>query len=90
MGCLHACADGSASGVQVLPAVFLFVGRSLNASPSQLGTVTLCRAMVQVRADAVQLVTAHKTQDPRAGTPDHYIQLAVLQLTAHLLSNAIV
>ena len=33
---------------QVLPAVYLFVGRSLNATPVQLGTLTLCRAMVQV------------------------------------------
>jgi hypothetical protein len=29
--------------------VYLFVGRSLNATPVQLGTLTLCRAMVQVR-----------------------------------------
>lgn len=35
--------------LQVLPAVYLFVGRSLNATPVQLGTLTLCRAMVQVR-----------------------------------------
>jgi hypothetical protein len=35
--------------MQVLPAVYLFVGRSLNATPVQLGTLTLCRAMVQVR-----------------------------------------
>jgi hypothetical protein len=34
--------------LQVLPAVYLFVGRSLNATPVQLGTLTLCRAMVQV------------------------------------------
>ena len=33
---------------QVLPAVYYFIGRSLNASPAQLGTLTLCRAMVQV------------------------------------------
>lgn len=32
---------------QVLPAVYLFVGRSLSASPSQLGALTLCRALVQ-------------------------------------------
>eukprot|EP00879_Flechtneria_rotunda_P014283 GHRR01014921.1.p1 GENE.GHRR01014921.1~~GHRR01014921.1.p1 ORF type:complete len:482 (+),score=156.06 GHRR01014921.1:483-1928(+) len=35
---------------QVLPAVYLFVGRSLNATPVQLGTLTLCRAMVQTLA----------------------------------------
>ena len=34
---------------QVLPAVYYFIGRSLNATPAQLGTLTLCRAMVQVR-----------------------------------------
>ena len=33
----------------VLPAVYFFIGRSLNASLSQLGTLTLCRAVVQVR-----------------------------------------
>jgi hypothetical protein len=33
---------------QVLPAVYYFIGRSLNATPAQLGTLTLCRAMVQV------------------------------------------
>lgn len=38
---------------QVLPAVYLFVGRSLNATPVQLGTLTLCRAMVQVWCHAV-------------------------------------
>eukprot|EP00878_Enallax_costatus_P019399 GHUV01020468.1.p1 GENE.GHUV01020468.1~~GHUV01020468.1.p1 ORF type:complete len:515 (+),score=144.64 GHUV01020468.1:258-1802(+) len=35
---------------QVLPAVYLFVGKSLNATPVQLGTLTLCRAMVQTLA----------------------------------------
>jgi MFS family permease len=32
---------------QMLPAVYLFVGTSLSATPSQLGTLTLCRALVQ-------------------------------------------
>jgi hypothetical protein len=41
----HPC---SSTTLQVLPAVYLFVGRSLNATPVQLGTLTLCRAMVQV------------------------------------------
>jgi hypothetical protein len=35
---------------QVLPAVYLFVGTSLSATPSQLGTLTLCRALVQTLA----------------------------------------
>ena len=38
------------ANAQVLPAVYLFVGRSLNATPVQLGTLTLCRAMVQTLA----------------------------------------
>ena len=33
---------------QVLPSVYLFIGASLHATPAQLGTLTLCRAMVQV------------------------------------------
>ena len=32
----------------MLPAVFYFIGRSLSATPAQLGTLTLCRALVQV------------------------------------------
>ncbi|KIZ04451.1 hypothetical protein MNEG_3510 [Monoraphidium neglectum] len=35
---------------QILPAVYLFVGSSLHATPSQLGTLTLCRALVQTLA----------------------------------------
>lgn len=34
---------------QVLPAVYFFVGRSLGATPTQLGALTFCRAVVQVR-----------------------------------------
>ena len=45
--CFHTCIHRVA---QVLPAVYLFVGRSLNATPSQLGAVTLCRALVQTMA----------------------------------------
>lgn len=36
----------------ILPAVYFFIGRSLNATLSQLGTLTLCRAVVQVRREA--------------------------------------
>lgn len=32
---------------QILPALYNFVGQSFHASPSQLGTLTLCRALVQ-------------------------------------------
>ncbi len=38
--------------LQVLPAVFYFIGRSLSATPAQLGTLTLCRALVQVSLHA--------------------------------------
>ena len=38
---------------QVLPAVYYFIGRSLNATPAQLGTLTLCRAMVQVSSQVL-------------------------------------
>ena len=33
----------------LLPQVYYFIGRSLNATLSQLGTLVLCRALVQVR-----------------------------------------
>ena len=33
---------------QVLPAVYFFIMKSLKCTPSQLGTMTLCRALVQV------------------------------------------
>ena len=32
---------------QILPALYNFIGLSFNATPSQLGTLTLCRALVQ-------------------------------------------
>ena len=32
---------------QILPALYSFVGKSFQASPSQLGTLTLCRALLQ-------------------------------------------
>lgn len=34
----------------ILPALYLYIGRSLGASPSQLGSLTLCRALVQALA----------------------------------------
>lgn len=34
----------------ILPAVYFFIGRSLDATLPQLGALTLCRAIVQVRA----------------------------------------
>eukprot|EP01024_Parvocaulis_polyphysoides_P017133 TRINITY_DN17576_c0_g1_i2.p1 TRINITY_DN17576_c0_g1~~TRINITY_DN17576_c0_g1_i2.p1 ORF type:complete len:135 (+),score=12.02 TRINITY_DN17576_c0_g1_i2:46-405(+) len=38
---------------QMLPAAFIFIGRSLNASPSQLGTITFCRALVQALSSPI-------------------------------------
>ena len=38
---------------QILPALYSFVGRSFNASPSQLGTLTLCRALVQALSSPI-------------------------------------
>ena len=34
----------------ILGAVYTPLGKALHASPSQLGTLTLCRALVQVKA----------------------------------------
>ncbi|CAL8466343.1 g5879 [Coccomyxa elongata] len=38
---------------QVLPAVYLFIGHSLRATPAQLGTLTLCRALVQALSSPI-------------------------------------
>lgn len=38
---------------QILPAVYNFVGASLNATPTQLGNITLGRAMVQALSSPV-------------------------------------
>ena len=46
---------------QVLPAVYLFVGASLNATPSQLGTLTLCRALVQTMSSPLSGACRHPT-----------------------------
>lgn len=39
--------------LQILPAVYNFVGASLNATPTQLGNITLGRAMVQALSSPV-------------------------------------
>lgn len=54
--------------LQVLPAVYLFVGRSLNATPVQLGTLTLCRAMVQVGPHGSPAPHQHRA-------PAHHLQM---------------
>ena len=38
---------------QILPALYNFIGRSFNATPSQLGTLTLCRALVQALSSPI-------------------------------------
>ncbi|WIA28672.1 hypothetical protein OEZ86_011208 [Tetradesmus obliquus] len=58
---------------QVLPAVYLFVGRSLNATPVQLGTLTLCRAMVQTLASPLSGILG-----------DRYNRVAVLSTGAFI------
>lgn len=49
---------------QLLPAVYRFVGASFSASPSQLGYLTLSRAMVQALASPIGglLGVPHATQ----------------------------
>lgn len=38
---------------QILPALYNYVGQSFQASPSQLGTLTLCRALLQAISSPV-------------------------------------
>ena len=38
---------------QILPALYNYVGHSFQASPSQLGTLTLCRALLQAMSSPV-------------------------------------
>lgn len=38
---------------RILPAVYNFVGTTWNATPSQLGALTLCRALVQALSSPV-------------------------------------
>ena len=38
---------------RILPAVYNFVGTTWNATPSQLGALTLCRALVQALSSPI-------------------------------------
>jgi hypothetical protein len=38
---------------RILPAVYNFVGMTWNATPSQLGALTLCRALVQALSSPI-------------------------------------
>ena len=38
---------------QILPALYNFIGLSFRATPSQLGTLTLCRALVQALSSPI-------------------------------------
>ncbi len=51
----------------VLPAVYLFVARSFNATPTQLATITLARALVQALASPLGGVLGESFSSP--GTP---------------------
>lgn len=44
---------------QLLPSLYAYVGRSLHASPTQLGTLTLARALVQALASPLAGVLGH-------------------------------
>jgi hypothetical protein len=43
----------------VLPAVYLYVGRAFGVGPKELGVLTLCRALSQVRPGAAALRGGH-------------------------------
>jgi nitrate/nitrite transporter NarK len=45
---------------QVLPAVYHFISLSFHCSPSELGTLTLCRAMVQALSSPLSGVLGDK------------------------------
>lgn len=44
---------------QILPALYNYVGQSFQASPSQLGTLTLCRALLQAISSPVSGLCGH-------------------------------
>lgn len=50
--CLACVVEGA--DMAVLPALYLFIAQSLSASPSQLGVLTLCRALVQALSSPVR------------------------------------
>eukprot|EP00892_Ulva_mutabilis_P011286 jgi/Ulvmu1/852/UM100_0003.1 len=49
--CLACIVEGA--DMAVLPAVYLFIARSLRASPSELGVMTLCRALMQALSSPI-------------------------------------
>lgn len=50
--CLACMVEGA--DMAVLPAVYLFIARSLHASPSELGVMTLCRALMQALSSPIR------------------------------------
>jgi hypothetical protein len=50
--CLACVVEGA--DMAVLPSVYLFIARSLRASPSQLGLMTLCRALMQALSSPIR------------------------------------
>lgn len=58
--CINACAIIERVDEQLLPALYRFVGASFQARPSQLGTLTLARALAQAVASPCAGVLGHQ------------------------------
>lgn len=65
--CLACIVEGA--DMAVLPALYLFIAKSLRASPSQLGVVTLCRALTQAVSSPIRC--AHGPAAACVGTCVH-------------------
>lgn len=59
--CINATAIIERVDEQLLPALYRFVGQSFNAKPSQLGNLTLARALAQALASPLAGVLGHYT-----------------------------
>jgi hypothetical protein len=53
--CLACVVEGA--DMAVLPALYFFIARSLHASPSQLGVLTLCRALMQAISSPLRCIS---------------------------------
>ena len=53
--CLACIVEGA--DMAVLPALYLSIAASLRASPSQLGVLTLCRALMQALSSPLRCAT---------------------------------
>jgi hypothetical protein len=68
--CLACVVEGA--DLAVLPAVYLFIAQSLKASPSQLGLMTLCRALMQALASPIR----HDFASPENRFPAYFTATA--------------